>query len=92
MSKSIRISDTLIAEAERVARAFHRSPPQQVEHWAQLGRIMETALSWKAQSNAKAASMYSQLEDALASVDTVAGLNRSHNVIRRTSVMPCGYE
>ena len=82
----------MIEEAEKAAVMFHRSPPQQVEHWAQLGRIMETALSWTAQSNAKTASVRSQLDNALASVDTVTGRKRSRKVIQRTAVNPCSYE
>lgn len=52
MSKSIRISDELAAKATEAARLFHRSPPQQVEHWAQIGQVMEAALSYPAQAQA----------------------------------------
>lgn len=52
MSKSIRISDELAAKATEAARLFHRSPPQQVEHWAQIGQVMEAALSYPAQAKA----------------------------------------
>ena len=49
MSKSIRISDELAEKATEAARLFHRSPPQQIEHWAQIGQVMEAALSFPAQ-------------------------------------------
>lgn len=49
MSKSIRISDELAAKATEAGRLFHRSPPQQIEHWAQIGQVMEAALSYPAQ-------------------------------------------
>ncbi|MEM1223658.1 MAG: hypothetical protein AAGH40_12965 [Verrucomicrobiota bacterium] len=49
MSKSIRISDELAEKAAEAARLFHRSPPQQIEHWAQIGQVMEAALSYPAQ-------------------------------------------
>lgn len=52
MSKSIRISDELAAKATEAGRLFHRSPPQQVEHWAQIGQVMEAALSYPAQAGA----------------------------------------
>jgi len=42
MAKSIRISDSLYSLAESTAEKVHRSLAQQVEHWAQLGRAIET--------------------------------------------------
>jgi hypothetical protein len=42
MAKSIRVSDTLFAEAEHEARLMHRSIAAQVEHWAKLGRALES--------------------------------------------------
>ncbi len=41
MSKAIKLSDQLVADATRYAQAFHRSPPKQIEHWATIGRIAE---------------------------------------------------
>ena len=41
MSKAIKLSDQLVADATRYARIFHRSPPKQIEHWATIGRIAE---------------------------------------------------
>lgn len=52
MSTSIRLSDELVAAARRQAGLFHRSPPQQIEHWAAIGRVMETALSYQAKERA----------------------------------------
>ena len=42
MAKSIRISDPLFARAEREARLMHRSIAAQIEHWADLGRALES--------------------------------------------------
>ena len=41
MSKAIKLSDQLVADATQYARIFHRSPPKQIEHWATIGRIAE---------------------------------------------------
>lgn len=41
MSKAIKLSDQLVADATRYAKVFHRSPPKQIEHWATIGRITE---------------------------------------------------
>jgi hypothetical protein len=43
MAKSIRISDRLYSVAESTAEKVHRSLAQQVEHWAELGRFVESA-------------------------------------------------
>jgi hypothetical protein len=43
MARSIRVSDVLFTEAEREARLMHRSIAAQVEHWAGLGRALESA-------------------------------------------------
>lgn len=92
MSRSIRVSDTLLEEAEKAATLCHRSPPQQIEHWAQLGRIMESALSWPAQIEAKSVSLHDRLAAGLSSVDTPAGRKKSLAVIQRTSKHPRGYD
>lgn len=38
---SIRLDHTLIEQASVIAKAQHRTPPKQIEHWATIGRIME---------------------------------------------------
>ena len=43
MTKSIRVSDPLFARAGHEARLMHRSIAAQVEHWAELGRAVESA-------------------------------------------------
>jgi len=43
MAKSIRVSDAMFAQAEHEARLMHRSIAAQVEHWAGLGRALESA-------------------------------------------------
>ena len=84
MSKSIRVSDELAALAEKAAIVSHRSPPQQVEHWAQIGRILEPALSFETASKIKRADR-AALNEILAEVETPAGKARAQETIRRTS-------
>ena len=84
MSKSIRISDELASRAQSAAVLSHRSPPQQIEHWAQLGRILEPALSLQAVEAVKRAGRR-DLDRLLDDVETQAGVQRSRKVIRRTS-------
>lgn len=84
MSKSIRVSDELAVLAEEAAAVSHRSPPQQIEHWAQIGRIVEPSLSFNAESKIKQAAR-ADLDRALAAVETPSGRKRGQAVIRRTS-------
>lgn len=41
MVKAIKLSDKLIDDATKTAAAFSRSAPQQIEHWAYIGKIAE---------------------------------------------------
>ena len=85
MSQSIRLSDDLIEAAKRQAKLFHRSPPQQVEHWAAIGRVMETALSYPAQEKVVPWGSSEDIEDLRAEVESEEGRRRAREVIRRTS-------
>ena len=38
MSVSIRIDDEIYDEAKKIAKAEFRSPPQQIEFWARVGK------------------------------------------------------
>lgn len=38
---SIRLDQHLIDKATIMAKAFNRTPPKQIEHWAKIGEIME---------------------------------------------------
>ncbi len=85
MSESIRISDELADAAKRQARLFHRSPPQQIEHWAAIGRVMEAGLSFPATEKVARAVGPEQIEAALKKVGTPEGIKRAQAVIRQTS-------
>ncbi len=85
MSQSIRLNDDLIEEAKRHAILFHRSPPQQIEHWAAIGRVMEAALSYPALEKVALAVGRKDLDQALAAVGTPAGVAKAQDIISRTS-------
>jgi hypothetical protein len=85
MSTSIRLSDELIAAAKRQAVLFHRSPPQQIEHWAAIGRVMEAALSYPAQERITHWGSARDMDELRATVESGAGRERAREVIRRTS-------
>ena len=84
MSKSLRLSDELFCEAEKSARLFHRSPPQQIEHWAHIGRVMEAALSYPAQTKVKSVSMQ-DVDAAMDLANTLQGTLKAQTVIRETA-------
>jgi len=85
MSASVRLNDELIAAAKRQAKLFHRSPPQQIEHWAAIGRVMETALSYPALEQVANAVGQPEVDAALAVVGTSEGIARAQSIIRQTS-------
>ncbi|MEM0966179.1 MAG: hypothetical protein AAGJ81_08545 [Verrucomicrobiota bacterium] len=84
MSKSIRISDDLAARATEAGRLFHRSPPQQIEHWAQIGQVMEASLSYPAQRQIKAVGT-EDLDACLRRVGTAEGTAEVHGIISETA-------
>ncbi len=85
MSKSIRVSDELLAEAKRSAALHHRSPPQQIEHWAQIGRVMESTLSWPAQERVGAWGREEDIDKLLKHVESPEGKGRAREKIRQSS-------
>ncbi len=85
MSKSIRVSDELLEQAKRTAKLFHRSPPQQIEHWAQIGRVMESTLSYGSQQKVAEWGSTNDIDELLDKVESPEGKARAQEVIRRTS-------
>lgn len=47
MPSPVKVSDRLLALARREAREAHRSATAQIEHWATLGRAVETMLAYR---------------------------------------------
>jgi len=41
MAVAIKLSDELVNDAKLYAKAQHRTPPKQIEHWAQVGKMAE---------------------------------------------------
>lgn len=85
MSKSIRLSDVLFEEAQQVGKELHRTPPQQIEHWAQIGRVLETALSYPAQKNAGNWGKKSDMDTLISEVTSSQGRRKAQAIIRKKS-------
>ena len=84
MSKSIRISSELARSAESAAAISHRSPPQQIEHWAQLGRVLEPALCYSATVKVKQVGR-AELDAIFQDVASAASVERTQAIIRQRS-------
>jgi hypothetical protein len=83
MSQSIRLSDELIEAAKAKAALHHRSPPQQIEHWAAIGRVMETALSYPAVEKAAEWGSSKDVDALLGEVASEVGQARTRQIIRK---------
>ncbi|HMO05710.1 MAG TPA: hypothetical protein PKC67_14840 [Kiritimatiellia bacterium] len=85
MSKSIRISDELLDKAKDCGARYHRSPPQQIEYWAKLGRVMESTLSWPALTNAMDWGQKADIDALMNEVESPAGKRKAIAVITASS-------
>lgn len=47
MAVPVKVSDRLLALAKAEARGTHRSATAQIEHWATLGRAVETLIAYR---------------------------------------------
>jgi hypothetical protein len=41
MSVNVKLSESLVDQARRIAHIQHRSVPKQIEYWSQIGKIAE---------------------------------------------------
>ena len=85
MSTSIRLSDEVVRQAKAASAKFQRSPPQQIEHWVQIGRAMEKALSYPAQEAACAWGREDDINALIAEVDSTEGKRKAQDIIQKNS-------
>jgi hypothetical protein len=81
VSTSIRSSDKIVEDAKRKGALLHRTPSEQIEHWARLGSVMEDVLSCPAQASMSAAATRDDIDEALAVVETPDGIRSAHAAI-----------
>jgi hypothetical protein len=77
----VRLSEKLTTRARTAAEVQDRSLTEQVEHWARLGQIVETAISAGALERLKARSHDPKLPGLLAAADTAQGRAKAAKVI-----------
>lgn len=85
MSQSVRLSDELVNDAKEKAKLFHRSPPQQIEHWAAIGKILEPALAYEVQENITQWGSEDDISQLMADVESKSGRAKTKKLIRETS-------
>lgn len=85
MSKSIRISDELLEAAKAHASLFHRSPPQQIEHWAGIGKVLEPVLNYEQTQQVKCKATDKAIEEAYQKIGSPEAIARTQKIISETS-------
>ena len=78
----VRLSEALVGRARRVAELQERSLTEQVEHWARLGQVVESAISTGTLERLKARSHDPDLGSRLAVPATAEGRAMAARLIR----------
>jgi len=76
-SMPLRIDGELIKEARTSGTVFHRSIAQQLEHWANLGKVLEGALTVRSVAHVKSLKQPVDLDRLLAKAGSSAGQRRT---------------
>ncbi len=79
----LRIDGELIREAKASGSVFHRSIAQQVEHWASLGRVLESVLTVSSVAKLKNLNRSVDLERALTGARSAAGRKKTLALLAR---------
>jgi hypothetical protein len=79
----IRLSATLASRARETAEVQDRSITEQVEHWARLGQMVESAVLGSTIDRLKLLSYDVRLQRALEAADTAAGRKRAARLIAK---------
>ena len=82
-SVPVRLSAQLAERARKVAAVQERSLTEQVEHWARLGELVESAVSNGAVTQLKTASHDPGLRERIAVAGTPEGQRKARKLIAR---------
>ncbi|MEO6995663.1 MAG: hypothetical protein ABI273_18805 [Lacunisphaera sp.] len=69
----LRIDSALVHRARSAGALFDRSPTAQIEHWAKLGRVLDSVLSGKSVGKVKELARVSALDEVVTLSQTDAG-------------------
>jgi hypothetical protein len=79
----LRIDSELVNQARNSGALHDRPPTAQIEHWAKLGRVLDSVLSGASVAQVKQLSRVDDLEAILALTQTPEGRARARAVIAR---------
>lgn len=79
----LRIDSELVNQARNVGALHDRPPTAQIEHWAKLGRVLDSVLSGKSIAHVKQLSRIDDLDAILALTQTPAGQAKARAVIAK---------
>jgi ParD-like antitoxin of type II bacterial toxin-antitoxin system len=79
----LRIDSDLVHQARSAGALFDRPPTAQIEHWAKLGRVLDSVLSGKSVANVKARARISSIEKIVALSQSKAGQAKARAIIAR---------
>jgi hypothetical protein len=88
----VRLSGTLAARAREVAQLQDRSLTEQVEHWAQLGRVVEEAIMAATVQRLKARSHDPELAHRITLATTAEGRAKAAKIIDERNPVRHGIE
>jgi hypothetical protein len=86
----VRLSEALTVRAREQAELLDRSLTEQVEHWARLGQVVETAIQAATVTHLKARSHDPELAQRLAFAGTPAGQAKAAKLIRDRNAVRTG--
>jgi hypothetical protein len=82
-SMPLRIDGALIKEARASGEVFHRSIAQQLEHWATLGKALESVLTMGSVERLKKAKEPDNVDDVLAKAHSAAGKKKTLGLLAK---------
>lgn len=79
----LRIDSELVNQARSAGALFDRPPTAQIEHWAKLGRVLDSVLSGKGIASVKKRARVASIEKIVALSQTEAGQAKARAIVSR---------
>lgn len=79
----LRIDSDLVNQARSAGALFDRPSTAQIEHWAKLGRVLDSVLSGSSAANVKELARVAVLDEVVALSQTGVGRGRARAIIAR---------
>jgi len=79
----LRIDSALVNQARSAGTLFDRPSTAQIEHWAKLGRVLDTVLSGHSAAKVKELARVAALDEVVTLSQTEAGREKARVIIAR---------